>query len=72
MNLSLKSGIVPTDWKIAKVIPLYRSGSNSTIDNERPISVLPTLSKILERMFCNQLMAHFGKNGLLFTYQFGF
>ena len=44
INLSLKSGIVPTDWKIAKVIPLNKSGSHSTIDNYRPISVLPTLS----------------------------
>ena len=72
INLSLKSGIVPTDWKMAKVIPLYKSGSQSTIDNYRPISVLPTLSKILERMFYNQLMAHFDKNGLLYTHQFGF
>ena len=72
INLSLKSGTVPTDWKIAKVIPLHKSGSHSTIDNYRPISVLPTLSKILERMFYNQLMAHFEKNGLLFTHQFGF
>ena len=72
INLSLKSGIVPTDWKIAKVIPLHKSGSQSTIDNYRPISVLPTLSKILERMFYNQLMAHFEKNGLLYRHQFGF
>ena len=72
INLSLKSGIVPTDWTIAKVIPLHKSGSQSTIDNYRPISVYPTLSKILERMFYNQLMAHFEKNGLLYTHQFGF
>ena len=58
INLSLKSGIVPTDWKVAKVIPLNESGSHSTIDNYRPISFLPTLSKILERMFYKQLMAH--------------
>ena len=55
INLSLKSGIVPTDWKVAKLIPLHKSGSHSTIDNYRPISVLPTLSKILEKMFHNQL-----------------
>ena len=57
---------------IAKVISLHKSGSLSNIDNYRPLSVLPALSKILERMFYNQLLAHFEENGLLFTHQFGF
>eukprot|EP00794_Sanderia_malayensis_P015479 gene15479-17059_t len=72
INLSLKTGIVPTDWKVAKVIPLHKSGFHSTIDNYRPISVLPTLSKILEKMFHKQLMAHFENSSLLYNYQFGF
>ena len=50
INLSLKTGIVPTDWKVANVIPLHKSGSYSTKDNYRPILVLPTLSKILEKV----------------------
>ena len=71
-DLSSKSGVVLTGWTIAKVISLYRSSSLSHIDNYRPISVLPTLSKILERMFYNQLIAHFEESCLLFTNQFGF
>ena len=37
INLSLSSGVVPTDWKMAKVIPIFKSGSIAEIDNYRPI-----------------------------------
>ena len=43
INFSLKSGVVPSEWKVAKVIPLYKSGSLAEIDDYRPISFLPTL-----------------------------
>ena len=72
INLSLETGIVPSEWKVAKVIPLYKSGSLAEIDNYRPISILPTLSKILEKIVYKQLMAHLERHSLLFEYQFGF
>ena len=72
INLSLKTKVVPSEWKVAKVIPLYKSGSLAEIDNYRPISILPTLSKILERIVYKQLMAHLERHNLLFEYQFGF
>ena len=40
------------------VIPIFKSGSMEEIDNYRPISILPTLSKILEKMVHKQLMKH--------------
>ena len=43
INLSLASGIFPTDWKIGKVFPLLKSRVKSNIDNYRPITVLPIL-----------------------------
>ena len=49
INLSLQTGIVPGKLKIAKIIPLYKSGDNQSYCNYRPISFLPSLSKILER-----------------------
>ena len=58
INLSLETGVVPTEWKMAKVIPIFKSGSMAEIDNYRPISILPTLSKILEKMVHKQLMKH--------------
>ena len=63
---------MPSEWKVAKVIPLYKSGSLAEIDNYRPISILPTLSKILEKIVYKQLMAHLERHSLLFEYQFGF
>ena len=72
INLSLNSRVVPAEWKVAKVIPVYKPGSAAEIDNYRPISILPTLSKILEKIVHKQLMAHLERHKLLFECQFGF
>ena len=50
INLSLNTGVVPNDFKLEGVIPIFKSGSANNTDNYRPISVLPILSKILEKM----------------------
>ena len=49
-NKSLQEGIFPDSMKIAKVIPLYKSLDNSSMTNYRPISLLPVISKVLERI----------------------
>ena len=72
INLSLETGVVPRECKVAKEIPLYKSGSLAEIDNYRPISILPTLSKILEKIVHQQLMAHLECHILLSEYQFSF
>ena len=48
-NISLETGIYPSTWKLAKVTPLFKKGSRQDPSNYRPISVLPTISKILEK-----------------------
>ena len=48
-NKSLSQGIVPDDFKIAKVVPIYKKDNTEIFGNYRPVSVLPCLSKILER-----------------------
>ena len=65
-NLSLSTGSVPEQLKIAKVIPIYK------ISNYRPVSVLPCFSKILERLVFNRCMNYIDKNNLLNEKQFGF
>lgn len=65
MNSSLATGVVPTEWKMAKVIPIFKSGSKAEIDNYRPISILPTMSKILEKTVHKQLMKYLEFNGFL-------
>ena len=49
INLSFESGHFPSSWKSAKVTALFKSGEATDCNNYRPISVLPTISKIVER-----------------------
>ena len=72
VNLSIKSGKVPSEWKQAKVVPLFKSGNKDDLDNYRPISILPILSKILEKAVFHKLHTYRSKNSLLSPYQSGF
>ena len=72
INMSLKSGIVPSEFKCGKVIPVYKSGPQNNIDNYRPITILPTISKILEKCVHSQLMMYLETNKFLSINQFGF
>jgi len=72
INCSLRGGIVPEQFKQAKVTPVYKSGASDSFDNYRPISVLPAVSKILERCVHDQLMEHLENHNLLTASQFGF
>ena len=49
INLSLQNGTFPQDWKHAKVMPIFKSGDAQDVCNYRPISVLPVVSKVIER-----------------------
>ena len=71
-NLSLKKGIFPSELKIARVIPLYKSGDPTLFSNYRPVSVLPLFSKILERIMYKRLLSFINKHKILYLYQFGF
>ena len=71
-NLSISSGEVPTVMKMANVCPIYKSGDKSLISNYRPISLLTSLSKILEKIMNTRLLHYLEKNGILSNNQFGF
>ncbi len=49
INLSFSSAVFPSRWKTAKVTPIFKNGDSTDISNYRPISVLPILSKIIEK-----------------------
>ena len=73
VNLSLSMGIVPVAMKKAKVIPIFKnSGSASVMKNYRPVSLLPVLSKILERIVYNRLFHYLIKHSILHPSQYGF
>ena len=66
------SGVFPDKLKLAKVIPVYKEGDSTITDNYRPISLLPTLSKVLEKIVFNQLFTYFSDKELFYSSQYGF
>ena len=71
-NLSIKTGKVPRDWKFARVVPIPKSGDRENPANYRPISILPVISKILERHFLSVMTTHLNTNSPLSSQQWGF
>ena len=59
-------------WKTAKVIPIHKKRAHNEPENYRPISVLPVLSKVLERAVHQQLSEFLKEQNLLTKYQFGY
>ena len=72
INQCLLTGIFPDLLKIAKVKPLFKHGDACKLNNYRPISLLPTISKVFESFIYSQLYTYFSENNLLNEQQFGF
>ena len=71
-TLSVTTGVFPAKLKTSKTIPIFKAGDRLSCDNYRPISLLSTISKILEKIVANSLVNHLELNTLLFENQFGF
>lgn len=71
-NCSIKQSLFPDKWKNAKVSPLHKTGPSEDVNNFRPISVLPVLSKILEKHVHVSLMDYLTEFHLLHSTQSGF
>jgi len=71
-NKSLINGVFPESLKIAKVVPVFKSGDPTELTNYRPISILPVFSKLIERVMYNRIFDYVSKNDLLYQKQFGF
>lgn len=71
-NLSFYNGIFPAYFKIAIIHPIHKAGDKTMPNNYRPISVLPILSKILERLLNNRLTKFLYKYDILSQNQYGF
>ena len=57
-NLTLKFGYLPCEWKVHKIIPVFKSGDPTHINNYRPISLLSNTSKVLERILHDKIIGH--------------
>ena len=71
-NLSFSTGTIPDLYKIAKIIPIYKSGDKFDVANYRPISLLPAFSKILEKLMSKRLLNFIIQHDLIHPGQYGF
>ena len=71
-NVSFQTGVFPNKMKIAKVIPLYKSGEKNVFTNYRPTYLLPQFSKIMEKLYNNRLDMFINKCNILSPSHSGF
>jgi hypothetical protein len=72
INQMISTGIFPDKLKIAKIAPIYKKDDETQFTNYRPISLLPSISKIFEKNIFKQLYNFFVENKLLYNSQYGF
>ena len=72
MNISLHSGKFPYVLKEARVFPIHKGGPSENPSNYRPISILPIVSKVIEKHVAKHLFAYLNKYKLLHEAQSGF
>ncbi len=72
INKCFDNGVFPDDMKLSKVKPLFKKGDPKLLNNYRPISLLPAVSKIFEKVIFNQLYSYFCTNNILTPCQYGF
>jgi hypothetical protein len=72
INKILSTGNFPNKLKLAKVIPIFKKDDQFNCNNYRPISLLPSISKVVERVVHIQLHEYFTEHNLYYTGQYGF
>ena len=68
----LETGVYPSIWKKANVIPVHKKNSRQSKENYRPISLLPIFGKIFEKLIFDSMYEHFCNHGLITPNQSGF
>lgn len=71
-NLSLSSGVIPEDWRLANVTPIFKKGSKENPGNYRPVSLTSVPGKILEKIVKDRVMEHLEQHNLIIPEQHGF
>ena len=69
---SLNSGLLPKDWKQARIAPAFKKGSTCMPENYRPISLTCVCCKLLEHIVCSHIHKHLDSDNILTTLQHGF
>ena len=71
-NTSIETSQFPDSWKVARITPIFKDGDKTEKSYYRPISVLPVISKLFEKLVFNQLYLYMKDNGLFTSDQSGF
>ena len=66
------TGIFPSEWKKGNIVPIHKKGNKETLNNYRPVSLLPICGKILERLIFDEMFKFFIENELILSNQSGF
>ena len=72
LNLSFSTGIFPDKLKVARVVPIFKKGDKTAPGNYRPISVLPVISKLFEKLINTRIVKYFEENDIFYEHQYGF
>ena len=68
----IETGVFPSEWKKANIVPIHKKGDKQTLENYCPVSLLPICGKILERLMFNEMFNFFIENKLISSNQSGF
>ena len=71
-NLSISRGVFPDTCRVSKLKPIYKKGKKTDPSNYRPISLLPIISKVIERIVHDQTNKFLSENNVLYNFQSGF
>ena len=69
---SLNQHKLPSDWKHARIVPIFKKGDRKSVTNYRPISMTSFYSKLLEHIICSEISSHLEVNNLICENQHGF
>ena len=68
----MASGMLPTDWKISIITPIFKTGEKSSANNYRPIALTSIVCKLMESVIKDKLLLYLSNNDLIYSKQYGF
>ena len=68
----MSSGVLPNDWLVANITPVFKKGDKKNSSNYRPISLTAICCKIMEHIVYHSIMDHLDNYNILHNYQYGF
>ena len=71
-NLSFITGYIPSEYKCAKTIPIFKADEKDKFNNYKPISILPFLSKLLKKIAAIRMFRYLNKFNIFYEHQYGF